>query len=218
MDLILFGIQGSGKGTQAEKIAEKYNLEIFETGARLRALAQKNSALGKKVKSIIEAGHLVPNEVVIEIVENFIQKIPEGKSILFDGIPRSMKQKESLEKIFQEFGRETKALLINISKEEAIKRLTTRRICKECKATYPVFYKKERCEKCSGKLIVRTDDNIESIETRLDAYEKETLPVIEEYRNEQRLIEVDGEKSIEEVSEEVFGKLNLIYNKKQGYK
>lgn len=213
MDLILFGIQGSGKGTQAEKIAEKYNLEIFETGARLRALAQENETLGKKVKSIIEAGHLVPNKVVIEIVENFIQKTPKAKSILFDGIPRSMKQKESLEKIFQKLGRESKALLINISKKEAIKRLTTRRICKECKMVYPAFYKEERCNKCSGKLISRIDDNIESIKTRLDFFEKETMPVIEKYRKEARLIEIDGEKSIEEVSEEIFGKLNSIYNK-----
>ncbi|MBU1992689.1 MAG: nucleoside monophosphate kinase [Patescibacteria group bacterium] len=203
MDLILFGIQGSGKGTQGIFIAEKYGFEVFETGAELRKLSREDSELGRKVKEIIEAGNLVPNDVVMEIVENFTNKIEPGKNVLFDGIPRKIEQKESLDALLNRLERPFAGILIQISEEEALRRLTTRRLCKTCKTVYPASYGSDTCE-CGGKLITRTDDNPESIKTRLRAYASETVPVIEKYKEEGKMIEVNGEQPIEKVTEEVF--------------
>jgi adenylate kinase len=207
MDLVLFGIQGSGKGTQGKFIAEKYGFEIFETGGELRRLAKEDSELGRKVKEIIEAGHLVSNEVVMEIIENFMTNLEHGKNVLFDGLPRKMEQKESFDALMAKFGRNFMGLLINISKEEALRRLTTRRLCETCKSVYPSSYENENCE-CGGKLITRTDDNPESIKTRLDAYENETIPVINKYKEEEKMIDINGEQNIELVTEETFKKLD----------
>jgi len=129
MDLILFGIQGSGKGTQGKVLKERYKMEYFETGGELRRLAKENSSLGKKVKSIIEAGHLVPNEIVMEIVQNFIEHINKNSNIIFDGIPRKMVQAKSLEKLLKKDKRDYRAIILDLSQEEAMNRLLKRRIC-----------------------------------------------------------------------------------------
>ncbi len=196
MDLIFFGMQGAGKGTLGKAIARRYNLKVFETGGELRHLAQEDSDLGRKIKSIIEAGHLVSNEVVMEIVENFMKNLPENTNVLFDGIPRKVEQANSLNRVLDKYSREYKAVLIDIKKETALKRLTTRRICSVCKTVYPANYEKSICE-CGGELTIRADDNVDAIKTRLDAYEKETVPAIEIYSS--CLIKIDGEPNIEAV-------------------
>ncbi|MBD3360875.1 adenylate kinase [Candidatus Peregrinibacteria bacterium] len=208
MDLIFFGMQGAGKGTIGEAVAERYGHKIFETGAELRRLAQEDSELGRKVKSIIDKGKLVPNKVVMEIVEDFMNKLSPDKEVLFDGIPRSVKQAKTLNSLLDKHDRDYIAVLIKIVEETALKRLTTRRICKNCKEVYPADYKKETCEKCGGELITRADDNVEAIQTRIDAYKKETLPAIELYKD--KLITIDGEPSIEEVKKLAFEVLDPI--------
>jgi adenylate kinase len=207
MDFIFFGMQGAGKGTLGKQVAEKYNFKIFETGSELRRLAQEDSELGKKIKSIIEAGHLVPNEVVMEIVEDFMNNLPANTNIIFDGIPRKVEQAISLNAILDKHNREYKAVLIDIKKETALRRLTARRICKECKAVYPANYEKDTCT-CGGELITRADDNPEAIQTRLNAYENETVPAIEMYKD--KLIKIDGEPSIQEVKSLAFEALDPI--------
>lgn len=210
MDIVLFGIQGSGKGTLGKFLAEQYGLEVFETGSELRKLSSENSALGQKVKSIVEAGHLVPNEVVMDIIENFMAQLPAGKNVLFDGIPRKMEQAQTFEALMEKLGRNFMGLFLEISEELAMKRLTTRRICKVCKTVYPAVYTQPTCEKCGGELGTRSDDNPESIKTRLQAYFDETLPVIEHYKKEGKMITVNGEPSIEEVNQaanQVLGKI-----------
>lgn len=201
MDLIFFGMQGAGKGTIGKNIAQQFNLEIFETGGALRALAQEDSPLGHKVKEIIEAGNLVPNDVVMEIVEDFINKLEPGKSVLFDGIPRSVEQAETLNALLDKRNRTYKAILIKITEDTALKRLTTRQICSKCKKVFAADYKADHCDEpdCQGELITRADDNPEAIKTRLVNFREETKPAIELYNN--RLIEIDGEPSIEKVTE-----------------
>lgn len=200
MDLILFGMQGSGKGTQSKFIAEKCSLAIFETGAELRRLASEDSELGRKVKSIIEAGNLVPTDVVMEIIANFIHNLPAGQAALFDGIPRSEDQKEQLDELMQSEGRDFMGIEIKISEEEALKRLTTRRICSKCKATYPAFYDKDACEACGGELITRRDDTPDAIRTRIDTFLEKTIPVIEDYKARGKMITINGEQPIEQVT------------------
>lgn len=209
MDIILFGIQGSGKGTQGKILAEKYSLEIFETGAELRKLSSENSELAKKVKKIIEDGHLVPNEVVMEIVENFLNHLEPGKNVLFDGIPRKKEQQESLEKLLKKHERKFIGVYLTLTEEGAMKRLTSRRICEKCKSVYSADYSKNSCEKCGGKLITRSDDNPESIRNRFKAYNEETMPVIEDYKKRGILIEVNGAQPIESVARELFQKLDI---------
>lgn len=211
MDLILFGIQGSGKGTQGEFIAKEYGLKIFETGRELRAISQVDNMLGEKVKTIIDAGHLVPTEVVMEIIENFVNQLKPGEKAIFDGIPRSPEQAEAFNALMQKLGRDFRGLYIKISEEEALRRLTTRRMCKKCKSVYPVFYVENVCKKCGGELITRADDNISSIKNRLAAYRAETIPVIKEYQEKDLLTEVNGEQSIEDVTAESLEKLKPVY-------
>ncbi len=207
MDLIFFGMQGSGKGTLGKAVAERYGMQIFETGSELRKLSHEDSELGKKVKSIVEAGNLVPNEVVMEIVEDFMNKSGNGNPILFDGIPRKVTQAKSLNEVLDRHNREYKAVLLELSEESALKRLTTRRICKSCKAVYPAAYTEKKCE-CGDELITRSDDNPEAIRTRLKNFSEETVPAIEMYKD--KLITIDGEPTIDEVRENTFEILDKI--------
>lgn len=200
-------MQGSGKGTLGKAVAARYNLQIFETGGELRKLSSQDTDLAKKVKSIIEAGKLVPNDVVMEIVENFLKTLPENVSVLFDGIPRKVEQAESLNALLNQNGRSYMGVLLDITEETALKRLSTRRICEICKTVYPESYKKEQCE-CGGKLITRTDDNPEAIKTRLQAFREETIPAMKLY--EDKLIKINGEPDIKEVEVLAFEQLDPI--------
>ena len=209
-DIILFGMQGSGKGTQGQIIAQKLNLQIFETGGQLRKLAAEDSELGRKIKEITTAGNLVPNEVVMEIVANFLTNLPADQGVIFDGIPRSESQRVSLEAEFEKVDRKPIAVYIKLSREEALKRLLGRKTCSQCKKIFGAkdgIADKTECPECGGELKVRADDTDEAINTRLDVYENETVPAIEKYREESRLIEVNGVQSVEEVTAEILSKL-----------
>jgi len=211
MDLIFFGMQGAGKGTIGKRVAEHFNLEIFETGGALRALAQEDSPLGHKVKEIIEAGNLVPNEVVMEIVEDFMTKIEPGKAILFDGIPRSVEQAETLNALLDKKERTYKAVLIKITEETALARLTTRQICSKCKKVFTANYKEQTCDvpDCGAPLMTRADDNPESIKTRIEAFKTETQPAIDTYKT--HLIEINGEPNVETVTKLTIQALNPLF-------
>lgn len=203
MDLVLFGMQGSGKGTQSKVIAEHCGLVIFETGAELRRLSSEDSELARKVKAIIESGNLVPTEVVMEIIADFLNRLPEGKSALFDGIPRSDDQKEQFDALMTQKGRSFKGLLIELTEEEAVKRLTTRRMCPTCKTIYPASYTAETCQNDNSTLITRQDDTPDAIRVRLDTFLQKTVPVIDAYKAEGKMLIVKGEQPIEQVSKDV---------------
>lgn len=214
-DLILFGMQGSGKGTQGQLLAKQYELEMFETGGQLRKLAAEDSELGRKVKEITTAGKLVPNEVVMEIVENFLKNLPEDKHAIFDGIPRSEEQRVSLEAEFAKVGRRPIAVYIKLEEDEALKRLLGRKICSKCKAVYGVkdnLAEAAVCLKCGGELITRADDTEEAIRTRLKLYAEQTIPAIRQYEKEGRLIEVDGEQEVELVTSDIVEALRKYEN------
>jgi adenylate kinase len=211
MDILLFGMQGSGKGTQGKVLADKYKMTIFEMGGQLRKIIDSSSPLGLKIKSIVDSGNLVDDDTIMEVVENFISTIPSDQPVLFDGIPRTLKQSEKLLNLLSKNHRNVFAVLIKISQEEAIKRLTQRRICESCKGVYPPSYKAEKCQHCGGNLVTRQDDNLDSIKTRLNNYQNETMPVINSFYNIDHLIEVDGEQQIENVAKEVVEKVAYLF-------
>lgn len=211
MDIILFGMQGSGKGTQGRILAERYKLIIFEMGGELRKLIGAGVPLGQKIKAVVQRGDLVDDDTVMEVVAHFLALVPKEQRVLFDGVPRTPGQSEKFLKILKEHCREVFALVIKISKKEAAKRLTERRICAKCKEVYPVFYQGKTCGACSGELITRHDDNAEAITKRLENFEKETLPVIKFFAEIDRLIEVDGERPIPDVTEEMIEKAAYLF-------
>jgi len=199
MYYLFFGIQGSGKGTQTRLLEQEMGYKVFETGAALRQIAAEDSELGRKVKSIIEAGNLVPTEIVMEIVADFLDKNSNNENIIFDGIPRSKDQQEQLHTIFAAKNQPVKAILISLSREESLERLTTRRLCSQCQTVYPAFYQNENCEKCNGQLIKRSDDNEESIRRRIETFFEQTEPILKVYEDNGQLIKINGAQAIDAV-------------------
>ena len=211
MDIILFGMQGSGKGTQGKYLAEKYNLTVFEMGGQLRQMIGSGSPLGEKIKEIVEVGNLVDDDTIIGVIENFLSTLSTDQPVLFDGIPRTVVQSDKLLNLLSQNNRDAFAVVIKISEDEAIKRLTQRRVCEKCQGVYAPSYKSDICEHCGGKLVIRHDDNLESIKRRLGNYENETIPVIKSFYERDHLIEVDGEQLVEKVTNEMFEKVDYLF-------
>jgi len=211
MDIILFGKQGSGKGTQGKILEEKYGLKVFEMGGQLRKIIASGSSLGEKIKNVVNAGNLVDDGMIMQVVNEFLEELSSDQSILFDGIPRTIVQSEKLLDLLRNKKRDAFAVLIKISEDEAINRLTQRRVCEKCKGIYPPSYKLSTCQYCGGKLVVRQDDAPESIRRRLDNYEKETVPVIKSFYERDHLIEVDGEQEVDKVSKEMIEKVDYLF-------
>jgi adenylate kinase len=201
-DLILFGVQGCGKGTQARILSEK-GYKVFETGKELRAIAASDTELGKKVKGIIEAGHLVSDEVVIEIVENFLKNTSVEQPVIFDGLPRKLSQKDLFEEVVDRFHRRPFGVLIHISDELALQRLSNRWMSK---STGKIFSSREaalaECEE--SDVYQRADDTPDAIRTRLETYHRETRPVLEWYKDQGRMMEVNGEQDVGMVTEVIW--------------
>lgn len=186
MELIFVGIQGSGKGTQAKLLAEKYGYTIFETGGELRKIAQTDTDLGKKIKDIMGRGDLVSNDIIMELVSHFMDTIETGKKVIFDGIPRSDEQRVTLEELLAEKGKEFKAIEISISDEEAFIRLKSR-----------------------AEIEGRADDTPEIIKKRIQNFYNFTQPLLEAWREKGRLVSINGEQSIEKVQSDILEGINL---------
>ncbi len=171
-DVIIFGIQGAGKGTQGAFLIEEKGLTLFETGGELRKIRAEDSELGRTVKGIMDRGDLVTNEIVMDIIANFLEN-NAGKRILFDGIPRSLEQKETFDALLKKYGRTVEGVFLTIPRDEAITRMLERG---------------------------RADDTLEVIERRLGNYENETLPVIREYQDAGVVTEINGMGEISDIS------------------
>jgi adenylate kinase len=201
MNLIMLGPQGSGKGTQAKKIAQKYGLIHISTGDIFRENIKNKTELGKKIEELINKGQLVSDNLTNQIVKETLSKMTEG--YILDGYPRNIEQAKFLYKI----AKIDMVIDLEISDDEAILRIASRRMCEKCKEGYNTISIKPKvegvCDKCGGKLIQRDDDKPESVKRRLDAYHNLTTPLQDYYRNEGILIEVDGTPSIDEVFEDV---------------
>ena len=204
MKLILLGPPGAGKGTQAAKIAERYSLAHISTGDMLRAEIASETPLGLRAKALIEAGELVPDEVIVGMVENRIKQDDCANGFLLDGFPRTIPQAESL-LTFSDIDR---AVCIEVPGELIIERMARRRVCPNCKRTYSVDptlpYVQRFCTECGTELVIRDDDKPETVAHRLEVYAEQTYPLIEFFRERELLSTVEGTGTIDEVAESIF--------------
>lgn len=204
MNLILMGLPGAGKGTQAERIVEKYGLPHISTGDMFRAAIKEETELGKKAKSYMDAGELVPDDVTIGIVRERLGKADCQKGFLLDGFPRTTAQAEALDNLLADMGRQIDAVLyIDVDRDSLLERLTGRRICSQCGATYHITLNPPKeegvCDKCGGELFQRDDDKIETVKTRLEVNEKQQKPLLDFYNKKNCLQEINGNQDIDDV-------------------
>ena len=198
MNIVLLGAPGAGKGTQAAKLVEKYGFAHISTGDILRAAVKNQTPLGIKAKTYMDAGDLVPDDLVIDLVKERLQDKDTEKGFILDGFPRTSTQAVALDSELSKLDRPlTAALLVDVDKEVIIKRLTSRRMCREC--GFIGTDADATCPKCNGEMYQRDDDNEATVRNRLDVYENSTAPLIDYYRGCDLLVEIDGDRDPEEV-------------------
>jgi adenylate kinase len=208
MNIILLGPPGAGKGTQAKMLVEKYQIPQISTGDILRAAVKEGSPLGKEAKACMDKGELVPDSVVIGIVEERIQQPDCGKGYMLDGFPRTVPQAEALDGMLKNLSSQIDHVVsIEVANEELVGRLTGRRTCRDCGAGFHVMFdppdKEGVCDKCGGELYQRDDDNVETVTSRLDVYESQTMPLIDYYTVQSKIRPIDGVGEIKEIFKRV---------------
>ncbi|KXH80810.1 adenylate kinase [Sporosarcina sp. HYO08] len=204
MNIVLMGLPGAGKGTQADKIVEKYEIPHISTGDMFRAAIQEGTELGVKAKSFMDQGALVPDEVTIGIVRERLSKSDCDKGFLLDGFPRTVAQAEALDELLADMDRGIEHVLnIQVEKEELVARLTGRRICKECGTSYHLQFNppkvEGKCDKDGGELYQRADDNPETVTNRLEVNMNQTAPLLAFYDAKGVLANIDGQQNINDV-------------------
>lgn len=202
------GPPGAGKGTQAEFLVKEYNIPHISTGDMFRKAIKEGTEMGLKAKSFMDQGQLVPDEVTVGIVRDRLNEEDCKKGFLLDGFPRTIAQAEALESILKNLETSLDAALnIQVLRDALIERLTGRRVCKSCGASFHIVFnpsKKDNiCEKCDGELYQREDDALETVGKRLDVYENQTAPLIDYYKKQNVLKNVDGNQSVENVLEDI---------------
>ncbi|MFA5961634.1 MAG: nucleoside monophosphate kinase [Parcubacteria group bacterium] len=206
MNVVILGPQGSGKGTQAKLMAEKFGLDHFDTGRALRQIALLDTPLGHEVNEIVMVRkELVPSRLLREVLHIRLNDLGREQGIVFDGVPRNVEQAGYFEEALQEFGRKIdRVIFVDISQEESLKRIGKRYSCEKCKEA--VILKEdtaEVCAECGGRLIQRADDTREGIEKRLGIFRAETIPVIEYFEKKNLVSRIGGAQSVEKVFEDI---------------
>ena len=203
----------AGKGTQAELVVEKYHIPHISTGDILRKISKEDSEIGNYVKETLASGKLVKDEITYQLIEDRLSKDDCKNGFIIDGFPRNLDQAYEYDKILEKLGYEVgNVILINIDKKTLEKRITGRRLCENCNAIYNINDEKSSpkvesvCDECGGKLYQRTDDNLEAFETRYAMYQEKTEPIIDHYRKQNVLKEVDGNDTVENI----FNKIDEI--------
>lgn len=209
MKLVILGAPGAGKGTQAGLLADRLGIPTISTGNLLRAAMQQGTELGKQVKEAMDAGKLVSDELIIQLVKERLGQEDCKNGYLLDGFPRTLAQAKAL----SSFAKIDGALSIEVSDSEIEHRMEGRRICSKCQATYHVEDNPPKvegiCDKCGGQLVIRKDDTHDVVENRLHIYHEETEPVKEYYRQEGLLLAVRGQKKLADTTQLVFDALGI---------
>lgn len=212
MNLILMGLPGAGKGTQAERIVEKYQIPHISTGDMFRLAIKEGTELGQKAKEFMDQGELVPDEVTIGIVRERLEKPDAQKGFLLDGFPRTLAQAEALENLLTDTGQTLDYVLhVDVPTEQLIERLTGRRICPTCGATYHTQFNPPKqegiCDRDGTELIQRKDDTPETVEKRLNVNLEQTEPMLDFYNSKGYLVKIDGAQDIDKVFSDIDDKL-----------
>jgi len=208
MRIIMLGAPGAGKGTQAKKITARYSIPHISTGDIFRANIKNGTELGKKAKTYMDQGLLVPDELVVDLVVDRVNQDDCANGYVLDGFPRTIPQAEALDKALTEMRQSIDyAINVEVPDENIVQRMSGRRACVNCGATYHIVYaptKKENvCDTCEGELILRDDDKPETVQKRLNVYHEQTQPLIDYYTKQDKLVEVDGTIDIEKVFEAI---------------
>ncbi len=214
MNLIFLGAPGSGKGTQAARLAEKISVLHLSTGDLLREAVKDSTELGKKAKGYMEAGELVPDDIIIGFIEEKRKSGKLDKGFILDGFPRTIPQAEALEVMFNRVGLKIDyAVLLDVNGEEIIRRLSGRMYCSKCQEpyNYPANMPRQEgvCDKCGGRLVRRPDDEPEVIKNRLEVYREQTQPIEDYYRKQSLLVAIPGTGRPDEIFDRIVKKLDL---------
>jgi len=209
---VLLGPPGAGKGTQAKKIAGEFGVPHISTGDMFRKAVAEKTPMGIKADEFMKKGLLVPDEIVVGIVDERLRLPDCQKGFILDGFPRTVAQAESLEEILSKQGLKLDAAVnFEVPQEELIERFTGRRVCESCGASYHIKYNPPKeagiCDKCGSKVVTRPDDRIETVTERLKVYEEQSRPLVQFYKDKGLLIDIDGTKSIDEVFEKIVSRL-----------
>ena len=207
MKAIMLGAPGAGKGTYASRLQAKLGVEVIATGDIFRELAKEDSDLARKVKSFMEKGLLVPDEVVLKVLKQRLSEIPKGKGFILDGYPRTLAQAKSLDAV----AKIDVILLLDVPDWIIIERLSTRRVCRNCGTVYNILYLKPKvegiCDKCGGSLFQRSDDNPEVIKIRLRVYQEQTKPLLEYFKEKRIPIVTSSTTNLDQPPEPIVEKI-----------
>lgn len=208
MYVVLLGAPGAGKGTQAAMLSERLGLPHISTGNIFRAALANNTRLGQLAKPYMESGQLVPDDITTQMVVERLTQADAREGALLDGFPRTVEQARALDAALAEQGLKVdRAVSIEVDREELIRRLTGRRLCRDCQTPYHVTEQPPKvpgiCDQCGGELYQRTDDQEETVRKRLDVYAKQTAPLVDYYRAKGALVEVNGQQPIEAVLQDM---------------
>jgi adenylate kinase len=214
MNLVLLGPPGAGKGTQARRLSDKLNAPQISTGELLRAEREKNTSLGQEADKFMKEGRLVPDDLVIEMIQKRLRKGDCQQGYILDGFPRNVAQAEAFDQVMDEGCRVDVVINVDVEREEVIRRLSGRRQCSKCGENFhKTFHPPKRdnvCDRCGGELLQREDDREEVIRKRLDVYEKETRPLISYYQKKGILKNIKGTGSIEDIHHQILQSLGEI--------
>ena len=212
MNIVFLGAPGAGKGTQAAVVARKLGLAHIATGDMFREAQARGTKLGQQARAYMEKGELVPNEVTIGMLAEKIAEPESRQGAIFDGYPRNLEQAEALDEALSKEGRLVdKVVYIKVSEEELLGRLGGRWTCRDCQTAYHEIasppYEEGKCDKCGGNLYQRPDDNPETVAGRLKVYFEQTTPLLDHYEQAGKLLEVDGEGDVDEISQRILAVL-----------
>lgn len=212
LKLLIMGPPGAGKGTQAEVLVKELDITHVSTGDMFRAAIKEGTAMGKKAKEYMDAGQLVPDEVVVGMVKERLSQPDCLKGFLLDGFPRTLPQADALSATLKSMGIKLDGVInIEVPREKLMARLTGRRVCRSCGASYHVIFNPpavaDQCNACGGELYQRDDDNEATVGNRLDVYENQTAPLINYYKEQGVLVSVDGDQEIKQVLSEILTQL-----------
>ncbi len=205
LNLVVLGKQGAGKGTQSQLLCERYDLLHISTGDILRAAVQNGTPLGLQVKSILDAGQLVSDDLVNQLVEDRFKEPDAQRGGVLDGFPRNIDQAQALERILGDGGVKL-CVYIDLPNELVLQRLSSRRVCQECGTTYSdtdIAAISGTCEMCGGDVVQRSDDKPEAIRQRLETFERDTFPLLSFYEQRNLLVKVNGDQSVEKVAADI---------------